>query len=94
MQGDGCTTFVGQGSASRDGPGAVIQEPDAVFYAAARAWATKRGDPEGATQRRRLDGWVHSAGILSADWNPDLNTAPAPLSDIFVYPYKPGPRES
>jgi len=87
MQGDDCTTFVGQGSASRDWPRAVMQEPDAVFYAAARAWATQCGDPEGATQRRRLDGWVHSAGILSADWNPDLNTAPDPLRNILVYGY-------
>ena len=58
-----------------------------MLFRSARAWATKRGDPEGATQRRRLDGWVHIARILSADWNPDLNTAPDPLRNILVYGY-------
>ena len=90
MQADGCTTFVGQGA--RDGPGAVTQVPDAVFYAAARAWATACGDPEGAIQRRRLDAWA-KLQVHSADWNPHLNTAPAALPHICAYRYT-GPRES
>lgn len=84
MQADGCTTFVGQGA--RDGPGAVTQVPDAVFYAAARAWATACGDPEGADQRRRLDAWV-KLHVHSADWGPHLNTAPAQLTNIYGYHY-------
>ncbi len=83
MQADGCTTFVGQGA--RDGPGAVTQVPDAVFYAAARAWATQCGDPQGATRRCRLDAWAKQ--VHSADWNPHLNTDPAPLTNIYGYRY-------
>ena len=87
-QGDDWAIFVGRGPAWTYGPGADKPDPDAVFYAAARAYATNMVPPDvGANQRIAYDTWAYTTRIPSADWSPDLHASPAPLANVMIYRY-------
>ena len=81
-----CNGYVTQGD---DRPTVAGKpDPDAVFYAAARAWSTHRAPAhEQAHQRDKLDKWAYDTCIPSADWSPDLHTSPPPLDNVMIYRY-------